>query len=151
MPFRFRLAAVLLIRRRREELQALALATRLRERATLTERLADQRERATAGRAALLADGRRGITALAIVRHANVTAFAMMRAAHTIAYLTDVTTRLRALHDDLTVAAKERRAVERLEARHREVHDQRQHELEQKQLDEVAGSHHLRRSIENDR
>jgi flagellar export protein FliJ len=148
MAFRFRLASVLRLRKRVEDVHKLGLAAAARQRdAAARGRAALVRHTATC-RDGLFLAGQAGSTggtlralADAVDESSRWTAVAADRLAVEESHVVEA-------RADLTKAAQERRTIERLGEIGRALYDQQSRETEQRQLDDLASVYHRWRQTE---
>lgn len=148
MAFRFRLAPVLRLRKRVEDVRKLGLAAAARERdAAARRREALARHTATC-RDTLFVTGQDGATGGALRSLADAVDESSRWTAVAADRLATEESRVVAARDDLTKAALERRTIERLAEIGRALYEQESREAEQRQLDDLASVYHRWRQAE---
>lgn len=145
MAFRFRLQPVLRLRQRVEDERALTLATAVRSRDATAGRLGHLKRETAAGRAALLAAGAHGTTGADLRALAASVTVAWRGTCAAADRLVAEESRVVEARAAVTDAARDRRALERLEAIQRGAHAARLRHHEQRQLDDLAAIYHRRR------
>lgn len=148
MAFTFRLAPVLRLRKRIEDVKKLGLAAAARTRDAAARRRDELARHTVTCRDTLFGAGQQGATGAALRVLADaVDASSRWTAVAAERVLTEES-RVVAARDDLTKAARERRTIERLGEIGRALWEQELRETEQRQLDDLASVYHRWRQAE---
>jgi flagellar export protein FliJ len=143
MPFRFRLAPVLRLRKRVEDAAALELARAERRREAAAARLAETRREEEACRRDLGHTAARGATGMDLQQLASAVESLRAAGARAAAVLGAEQARVDEARGALVQASQARRALERLEDTARAAHAHRIEAMERRQTDDIGTVGHL--------
>lgn len=148
MAFRFRLAPVLRLRKRVEDVRKLGLAAAARTRDAAARRRGELERHTATCRDTLFVTGRAGATGGALRSLADAVDASSRWTAAAGERLASEESRVVAARKDLTKAAQERRTIERLGEIGRALWERESRGVEQRQLDDLAAVYHRWRQVE---